>query len=386
MGAVPLLVGAKLTTVYIPLIYKHAIDALSAKAGAIVLPLGLLLAYGGARILAATFSELREIAFARVAQNAIHVVALETFRHLHRAVAALPSRAPDRRPVARHRARHQRHRQPAALPAVPDLPDAVRDPAGRGGPVGPLRLLVRGDHRRDHRRLYRLHARHHASGGFNSAARCSRRKARPTPRPSTACSTTRRSSISATRTTRRGASTGRWPLYEKRRIKSANRSRSSTPARALIIAIGVTAVMILAADGVADGRMTLGDFVLVNAYLIQLYMPLNFLGMVYRELQPGDDRHAGDVPAARRQCRGAGLAGAAPLRVEGGRVEFENVDFGYDTAPADPEGLSFTVPAGKTVAIVGPSGAGKSTISRLLFRFYDVEAAPCASTARTSAT
>jgi ABC-type transport system involved in Fe-S cluster assembly fused permease/ATPase subunit len=119
--------------------------------------------------------------------------------------------------------------------------------------------------------------------------------------------------------------------------------------------------------------MTLGDFVLVNAYLIQLYMPLNFLGMVYRELRQAlTDMHAMfrllevNVEVADKQT-------ARPLAVAGGRLEFDHVDFGYEPARAILRDLSFTVPAGHTVAIVGPSGAGKSTISRLLFRFYDID-------------
>ena len=160
--------------------------------------------------------------------------------------------------------------------------------------------------------------------------------------------------------------------YERAAVRTRTTLSFLNMGQGLIIAIGVTILMIMAARGVVGGTLTIGDFVLVNTYLIQLYQPLNFLGFVYRQIKQslvdmeamfallGEDVEVEDAPGAR------------PLRVERGEVVFRDVVFGYGPDRTILEGVSFTVPAGKRVAIVGPSGAGKSTISRLLFRYYDV--------------
>jgi ATP-binding cassette subfamily B protein len=161
--------------------------------------------------------------------------------------------------------------------------------------------------------------------------------------------------------------------YEHAAVKSKVSLASLNVGQAVIVSFGLAAVMIMAAAGVVDGRMTVGDFVLVNTYLIQLYLPLNFLGFVYREIK----RSLTDMEAmfglldVRAEITDA--ENATPLPPGPGELWFEEVSFGYDARRPILKDVSFTVPAGKTVAIVGPSGAGKSTIPRLLFRFYDVD-------------
>ncbi len=143
--------------------------------------------------------------------------------------------------------------------------------------------------------------------------------------------------------------------------------------QAAIMAVGMGVVMVLTAIGIRDGRFTVGDFVMANAILMQLYQPLNLLGTVYREIT----QSLVDMDAMFRLLRQPqevkDKADALPLAVRGGDIKFDNVIFAYDPERTVLKGISFTVPAGKTVAVVGPSGAGKSTISRILYRFYDIK-------------
>ncbi len=371
--AVALLVTAKVATVYIPLIYKHAIDALTAKPGAVLaVPLGLLLAYGGARITAQLFSELREIVFARVAQNAMHVVALDTFRHLHRLALRFHldrqtgglSRAIERGTAGIENLLHFLLFQ--IIPTVFEI------------------LLVAGV-------LWGLYDIWFAVITIVTIAfyiaytlvitRWRLAYRRQMLEAETEANTKAIDSLLNYETVKYFGNEdhearrfdGALAHYEKAAIKSSATLSLLNIGQGAIIALGVTGVMILAAEGVVAGRMTLGDFVLVNAYLIQLYMPLNFLGMVYRELRQAlTDMHS-MFRLLEVDVEVADTPSAKPLVVSGGRIDFDHVMFGYEPERTILRDLSFTVPAGHTVAIVGPSGAGKSTISRLLFRFYDID-------------
>ena len=160
--------------------------------------------------------------------------------------------------------------------------------------------------------------------------------------------------------------------YEEASVKTYTSLTLLNTGQAVIFTAGLTATMLMCATGVRNGRNTVGDFVLINAMMIQLYQPLNFMGMVYREIKQAiiDIEKMFEVLARKPEIEDK--AGALPLAVTAGGVRFDDVRFSYDADRPILKGLSFEVPAGKTVAIVGPSGAGKSTISRLLFRLYDV--------------
>src|SRR5205085_465843 len=142
--------------------------------------------------------------------------------------------------------------------------------------------------------------------------------------------------------------------------------------QATIFTVGLAAVMVLCAYGIRQGSNTVGDLVMINAMMIQLYQPLNFMGMVYREIKQAVIDIETMFAILGQKPEIEDKPGARPLAVERGTIRFENVSFAYEPQREILKGLSFEVPAGHTVAVVGPSGAGKSTISRLLFRFYEV--------------
>ncbi|MFM7346469.1 MAG: ABCB family ABC transporter ATP-binding protein/permease [Tagaea sp.] len=371
--AVLLLVGAKLATVTIPIFYKHAVDALSGAGGAaVVVPIGIVLAYGAARVISQLFGELREIVFARVAHQAMHQVALETFEHLHRLSLRFHL---DRqtgglnRAIERGTAGIENLLHFLLFQIVPTILEIVMvsailwwlyDWRFAAITLVTIALYVAYTFAITAWRLRYRRKMIEAEGEASTKAVDSLLNYETVKYFGNEAHEARRFDKSL-------------DTYEKAAILSKTSLSLLNVGQGFTIALGLTAVMLLAASEVAAGAMTVGGFVLVNAYLIQLYMPLNFLGMVYREVRQALIDMSSMFRLLHAQAEIVDKPGAPALVVEGARLRFENVNFGYDARRPILRGVDFEVEPGQTVAIVGASGAGKSTISRLLFRFYDVD-------------
>jgi ATP-binding cassette subfamily B protein len=369
--ALVMLVAAKLANVGVPLIMKRLIDALDLAPKPLLIPLFLLVAYGALRLSTSLFQELRQIVFARVLARTSRNITLRVFEHLH----ALSLRFHlDRRTggVARDVER--------GMSATSDLLDwtiyTILPTLLEVLLVCGI-LIARFDWTFAAITLATLAA--YIAFTF-SITEWRMRYYRAANAADTEANERAVDSLLNYETVKyfgnerheQGRYDGSLVKLEEATVKSMKTLAVLNIGQAGIVAIGLTLLLWRASSSVIAGTMTLGDFVLVNAFLIQLSIPLNYLGMVYREVKQaltniermfvllGEAREVEDAPRA------------PELVVDGGEVRFENVDFHYQAERPILAGIDFRIPAGHTVAVVGTTGAGKSTLARLLFRFYDV--------------
>jgi len=377
-AALAFMIGAKLANVGVPVLLKHLVDAMSLKPGdpaaVLVVPMGLLLAYGLLRLSTSLFTELRELVFAKATQGAARSIALRTFEHLH----SLSLRFHLERQtggMTRDIERGVRGIESlisySLYSIVPTFIEvalvlgilAVRFDAWFAWItlIALALYVVFTVSVTEWRTKFRREA-----NEFDSAAH-----------------TRAIDSLLNYETVKyfnnEGFEANRYDesleKLRRARLKSQTTLSMLNTGQQLIIAVGLVGMLWRATQGVVEGRMTLGDLVMINAFMIQLYIPLNFLGVLYREIKQSltdldkmfvlmeKEREVADQPGAPALQLGPGEA----------TVRFEHVTFAYEPARVILHDVSFEIPAGRTVAVVGPSGSGKSTLARLLYRFYDVQ-------------
>jgi ABC-type transport system involved in Fe-S cluster assembly fused permease/ATPase subunit len=373
--ALAFMVAAKLANVGVPLLLKELVDSLSIQPGSaasmLVVPVGLLVAYAALRLSTSVFTELRELIFARATEGTARRISLQVFRHLH----ALSLRfhlerqtGGMTRDIERGtRAVHSliSYSLYSILPTIIEVALVLTllavkfDAAFAWITVAALVCYVgftisvtewRTKYRREMNQLdSQAHTKAIDSLLNYETVKYFNNEDFEARRYDTSLESLRKAAL-----------------------KSQSTLSLLNSGQQLVIAVALVAMLWRATQGVVEGRMTLGDLVMINAFMIQLYIPLNFLGVLYREIKQSltDLDRMFHLLETHREVADAPQAQA--LRVSDGCVRFEDVSFAYEAARPILQGLSFEVPAGKTVAVVGPSGAGKSTLARLLYRFYDV--------------
>ncbi len=367
------LVLAKIATVYIPVLYSRAVDALAPGQAMLVIPIGLIGAYGLVRIASAGFGELRDAIFSAVQQGIVRKVGMQSFRHMHnlslrfhldRQTGGLS------RNIERGTTGIDSVLRLAVFNILPTLFEVV------------LVTAI----------LWNLFDWRFAAVTFSAVViylsftmgftnwrvkfRRTMNEMDSDARTKAIDSLLNYETVKYFGNERHEATRydGALRRYETAAVKSQVTLNMLNIGQAIIISLALALVMLMAAQGVRSGTMTVGKFVLVNTYLMQLYQPLNFIGFVYREIKQGlvDMELMFRLLGTNAEVADRPGATALPSGHHAAEVVFDNVTFGYRPDRTILHGLSFTVKPGHSLAIVGPTGAGKSTISRLLFRFYDV--------------
>jgi len=376
------LVAAKAITLAVPIAYKQVVDWLTGHAsgagvanvsaiGLAALPAMLIIAYGVGRVLMVLFAQFRDIWFTVVAQHAVRELAIKTFRHLH----ALSLRF--------HLERRTGGLSRVIERGVNGVDTIVRMAVLNSIPTAVELLMISGLVAYYFGWIYVLVvlATVLLYVWFTFVASERRIAIRRDMNDSdTEAHSKAVDSLLNYETVKyfgnEELEAKRFDASIARYVKAAIRTYTSlgvlNTGQAIIFTIGTVICMLLAARDVTRGTLTVGDFVMINAILMQLYVPLNFMGMVYREIKQGVIDIETMFALLHEPAEIVDRPGAKTLRVREGEIKFENVSFAYDPERPILKNVSFEVPAGKMVAIVGPSGAGKSTISRILFRFYEI--------------
>jgi ATP-binding cassette subfamily B protein len=369
--ALALLIVAKFANVAVPLVLKDIVDALDRPQAMLALPVFLVLAYGILRLCSTLFGELRDAVFAKVTQRAIRRVAMQVFGHLH----ALSLRFHLERQTGGMSRDIERGTRGISfllnfmlfniLPTLVEIALVAGILLSKYAAVFSIVTfltlavyigftLVITEWRMIFRRTMNDMDSKANTRAIDSLLNYE---------------TVKYFGNEPWETRRYDESLAKWEVAA---VKNQTSLAALNAGQSLIVALGITLLMLLAANGVVTGDMTLGDLVLVNAYMIQLYMPLHFLGFVYREIKHSLADMEKMFGILEENAEVEDASGAQALPAGEADVRFENVDFGYDAKRQILFDVSFAVPSGRNVAVVGASGSGKSTLARLLFRFYDV--------------